>query len=119
MPASAPPLSVTCMSCGSRVAGTSAIAACPTCGGLLDADIDTSQRLTPEDFVPLPGTLEARSGVWRFRKLLPAIPDEAIVSRWEGNNPLYDDPRLAEYAGLTGGRFAVKHEGHNPTASFN
>ena len=70
------------------------------------------------DFVAGRGTVEAQSGVWRFRKLLPPIPAEHIVTRFEGNNPLYRDQRLADYAGLTGGQFAIKHEGHNPTASF-
>ncbi|HYI24950.1 MAG TPA: pyridoxal-phosphate dependent enzyme, partial [Thermomicrobiales bacterium] len=111
-------LTVTCMACGTRHEGNRALATCPACGGLLDADIDLSQPLTPDDFTPSPGTIEARSGVWRFRKLLPAIPGDAIVSRWEGNTPIYRDQRLADYAGLTGGSFSLKHEGHNPTASF-
>jgi len=111
-------LTVTCMSCGAHHSGATAIAACPRCGGLLDADIDVSQRLSGADFVPARGSLAARSGVWRFRQLLPPIPEEHIVSRNEGNNPLYHDQRLADYAGLTSGSFAIKHEGHNPTGSF-
>ncbi len=111
-------LTVTCMACGTRYEGTRSLSTCPNCGGLLDADIDLSQRLTPADFTPAPGSIEAQSGVWRFRQLLPAIPDEAIVTRFEGNTPLYRDQRLADYAGLTGGWFSIKHEGHNPTASF-
>jgi threonine synthase len=111
-------LTVTCMACGARHEGNRALTVCPTCGGLLDADIDVSQRLTPADFAAAPGTIAAQSGVWRFRHLLPAIPEESIVSRFEGNTPLYHDQRLADYAGLTGGWFAIKHEGHNPTASF-
>jgi len=41
-----------------------------------------------------------------------------VVSRAEGNTPLYWDDRLTRYAGLAAGRFGVKHEGHNPTGSF-
>lgn len=111
-------LSVTCMDCGTVHDGGTALTTCPTCGGLLDADIDLTQRLTADDFRPQPGTPGAHSGVWRFVPLLPPIPAESVVTRWEGNNPLYRDQRLADYAGLTGGSFSVKHEGHNPTASF-
>lgn len=111
-------LTVTCMSCGTVHRGDTALAACPACGGLLDADIDLTQRLTPADFVAERGTLEAKSGVWRFRQLLPPIPVDRIVTRHEGNNPLYWDDRLAGYAGLDAGQFAIKHEGHNPTGSF-
>lgn len=115
---SAAPLTVTCMACGRTHDGTSALTTCPACGGLLDADIRLDQRLTPEAFAAPPGAIEAQSGVWRYRPLLPAIAPEHIVSRVEGNTPLYWDDRLATYAGLTGGRFGVKHEGHNPTGSF-
>jgi threonine synthase len=111
-------LTVTCMDCGTIQPGDRALTICPRCGGLLDADIDLTQRLTPADFVPRRGSIEAQSGVWRFRQLLPPIPVESIVSRWEGNNPLYRDQRLADYAGLVSGQFAIKHEGHNPTSSF-
>ncbi len=107
-----------CMSCATEHDGNQALTLCPACDGLLDAVIDTDRTLTPDDFTPIPGTLGATSGVWRYRPLLPAIPDDAIVSRWEGNTPLYQDHRLGDYAGLTGGSIALKHEGHNPTGSF-
>ncbi len=106
------------MDCGATHAGDVVLTTCPACGGLLDANIDLDQRLSPEDFRPERGSLAARSGVWKFSKLLPPIPAESIVSRWEGNNPLYTDQRLADYAGLGDGQFSIKHEGHNPTASF-
>lgn len=107
-----------CMSCATEHDGNQALTLCPACDGLLDAVIDTDRTLTPDDFTPIPGTLGATSGVWRYRPLLPAIPDDAIVSRWEGNTPLYQDHRLGDYAGLTGGSIELKHEGHNPTGSF-
>lgn len=112
------PLTVTCMDCAHQHSANRAILTCPDCGGLLDADIDLTQHLAPADFQPERGTLEERSGVWRFRQLLPPLPAEAIVSRQEGNNPLYQDQRLSDYAGLTGGQFGIQHEGHNPTGSF-
>ncbi len=111
-------LNVTCMACGRTIDGHQALTTCPNCGGLLDADIDTGQQLAPAVFDAPKGSTEALSGVWRYRALLPSIAGEHIVSRQEGNTPLYWDDRLAQYAGLTGGRFGVKHEGHNPTGSF-
>ena len=115
---SLPGLSVTCMRCGTTFPGDRPLTVCPKCGGLLDADIELGQKLTPDAFAARVGTPEAFSGVWRFAALLPPIPREHIVSRGEGNTPLYWDDRLADFAGLTGGRFGIKHEGHNPTGSF-
>lgn len=113
-----PALSVTCMACGRSFDGNQAVVMCPACGGLLDADIDVSQQLTPASFDAPRGSVDALSGVWRFRPLLPAIAPEHLVTRYEGNTPLYWHDRLNDYAGLTGGRFGAKHEGHNPTGSF-
>ena len=112
-------LTVTCMACGTRHEGNRALTTCPACGGLLDADIDLSQRLTPDDFTAVarnhrgPGQASGVSASC----CRPSLSD-AIVTRCEGNTPLYRDQRLADYAGLTGGSFRIKHEGHNPTASF-
>lgn len=113
-----PDLPVRCMDCGADFSGYDVDTICPTCSGLLDAVIDMSQTLTPEDFASEPGQLSHTSGVWRYRQLLPPIPDCAIVSRWEGNTPLYNDDRLAAYAGVDHGSVHIKHEGHNPTGSF-
>ncbi|CAA9577817.1 MAG: Threonine synthase [uncultured Thermomicrobiales bacterium] len=111
-------IEVRCMACGAVSPGDRPLTACPVCGGLLDVVVPIAGPIDPAVFGRgLPGPL-ARSGVWRFRPLLPAIPDEAIVSRWEGNTPLYRDDRLAAWAGLDAGAVRVKHEGHNPTASF-
>lgn len=111
-------LSVTCMSCGQTFAGDKALTSCPACGGLLDANIDLNQRLTPDSFAAPKGSVEALSGVWRYRALLPAFSEDDIVSRFEGNNPLYWSEQITGYAGLNQGRFGVQHEGHNPTGSF-
>ncbi|MEA2528801.1 MAG: threonine synthase [Thermomicrobiales bacterium] len=107
---------VRCMECGRTVSADQSVSQCETCGGLLDVELTFPQPLGPRDLgVTLP--LSSRqSGVWRYRRLLPALPDEAIVSRAEGNTPIYWDQRLARYAGLE--RVGFKHEGQNPTASF-
>lgn len=56
-----------------------------------------------------------RSGVWRYRELMPSFPDDAIVSKPEGNTNLYHDARLDDVAGT---EVWLKHEGENPTGSF-
>lgn len=57
------------------------------------------------------------SGVWRYKELVhPALPDDAIVSRPEGNTPLLHAPAVTRYAGVD--RLRLKHEGMNPTGSF-
>ncbi|MGC2621076.1 MAG: threonine synthase [Acidobacteriaceae bacterium] len=64
-------------------------------------------------------SLEAadRSGVWRFREVLPILRStESAVTLGEGNTPLYELPRAAERLGLS--RLKAKHQGMNPTGSF-
>jgi len=57
-----------------------------------------------------------RSGVWRFREVLPFDDAAPIVTLGEGNTPLYDAPRCAEYSSV--GALRLKHQGCNPTGSF-
>ena len=95
---------------------------CPKCGGLLEAALSDE----PVDAATLKKTWRERrmnntkldqSGVWRYRELLPF--DDAldfVVSLREGNTPLLDAPRAAEYGGLD--RLTFKHQGFNPTGSF-
>jgi len=96
---------------------------CQSCGGLLDVIYDFNlpsgagemksiflERKTAQ-------TDLERSGVWRFRELLPFVRDTSrVVTLAEGNTPLYTSARSADYAGLDGLRF--KHQGMNPTGSF-
>ena len=58
-----------------------------------------------------------RSGVWRFRELLPAPQsDEHVITLREGNTPLYELRRSARSTGIS--RLYAKHQGMNPTGSF-
>ncbi len=109
-----------CSECG-RTAANDAMF-CAACGGLLAFST----------FAPAPGAaapdrdrlaarrastdLRDRSGVWRYRELLPEIPFDQIVTLGEGDVPLYDGPGGAAYAGVD--RLAYLHLGMNPTASF-
>jgi threonine synthase len=96
---------------------------CPSCGGLLDVEYDFKLPLSAGEMKTVfreRKTVETdleRSGVWRFRELLPFVSDLAdVVTLAEGNTPLYTAPRSAGYSGLDALRF--KHQGMNPTGSF-
>jgi threonine synthase len=96
---------------------------CPSCGGLLDVAYDFHLPYSVEEMVALfqeRKTIEAdldRSGVWRFRELLPFSADlSQVVTLVEGNTPIYTAPCSAQYAETLSLRF--KHQGMNPTGSF-
>lgn len=61
-----------------------------------------------------------RSGVWRFRELLPSIAasklEDHVITLQEGNTPIYHLPRSARSTGVA--NLYAKHQGMNPTASF-
>lgn len=95
--------------------------ACADCGELLAFELDAAAldgerlreavraRRASDD--PLD-----RSGVWRWRELLPPVPREAVTTLREGDVPLHAAPRSAAYAGAK--HVAALHLGANPTASF-
>lgn len=109
-------LSVRCMACGTMFTADASVSTCRECGALLDAVITPAAHLTRESISTGASRHLQKSGVWRYRHLLPDIPDAAVISRGEGNTPIYTDERVAKYAGVTS--FGLKHEGQNPTASF-
>ena len=94
--------------------------ACPECGDLLEVVIDPPSA-SPDalkrtwfrrrcSYDPLDA-----SGVWRFREFLPSGYAD-VVSMGEGNSPLLEGRRTAQWAGVSNLRF--KHLGWNPTACF-
>jgi threonine synthase len=108
--------------CQKKIASNSKAYVCPDCHGLLDVTYDFyvdapeklkhtfQQRRLSNDPLDL-------SGVWRYRELLPFCPDlSKVVTIQEGNTPIYEAPRCAEYAGLK--KLYLKHQGLNPTGSF-
>lgn len=111
-----------CISCESEFGCDERIYVCSRCGDLLE--LERSEPL-PQNVAELrslwlerrkSGAARDRSGVWRFREFLPFAADEEIVSLGEGNTPLYDAPRSADYCGLAS--LKLKHQGNNPTGSF-
>jgi threonine synthase len=95
---------------------------CSRCGGLLDVERAEEVVFDPASLRELWRERRAsaddgdRSGVWRFREFLPFDEDVKIVSLGEGNTPLYDAPRSADYCRLA--QLKLKHQGCNPTGSF-
>ena len=95
---------------------------CRNCGGLLDVeksfqDLGNASALKGLWRARLASLdTKDRSGVWRYRELLPFADDAVIVSLAEGNTPLYDAPRAASYCALPA--LKLKHQGCNPTGSF-
>jgi threonine synthase len=95
---------------------------CSQCGGLLDVELSEEQIGDTKSLRSLwrerqrSFDVPDRSGVWRFRELLPFGDIPLIVSLGEGNTPLYEGPRSASYCGLDA--LQLKHQGCNPTGSF-
>jgi threonine synthase len=108
--------------CGRKQDPRGNVHLCAYCGGLLEVkyefepfDVEAmrsawlQRRLSSEPI--------DRSGVWRFRELLPFVkPDDRVISLSEGSTPLIATPRAGEWAGPV--RLTVKHQGANPTGSF-
>lgn len=111
-----------CINCESEFGLDERLYVCSSCGDLLDIerrgpderDVDSLRALWLER--KKSGDARDRSGVWRFREFLPFAESVAVVSLGEGNTPLYDAPRSADYCGLT--TLKLKHQGNNPTGSF-
>ena len=117
-----------CIACGATPDSVGQNFRCAACGDLLEFffpgwPLDSPvfepaalkalwlQRRTSRDALD-------QSGVWRFRELLPHIPnlEEHAITLREGNTPLYRLPRCARAAGVE--NLHAKHQGMNPTASF-
>lgn len=107
--------------CGGAYALTDRVYVCPRCGGPLEIETGAGGVADAAALREKWGARAAsagpkdRSGVWRYRELLPFDPADA-VTLFEGNTPLYDAPRCAEYCGIRSLR--LKHQGCNPTGSF-
>ncbi|GAB1810409.1 threonine synthase [Priestia megaterium] len=65
-----------------------------------------SERMTPY-----------ASGVWRYKELIfPELPEECIVTKYEGNTGLYTHQLIQDYIGLR--QIYVKAQSENPSGSF-
>jgi len=97
---------------------------CDACGALLDVAYDWSS-------LPVPDSLKffeakwsrrheplCRSGVWRFRELLPFAPPDKVVTIGEGQTLLHSSDGVGRYVGLQPGNLYLQYEGMNPSGSF-
>ena len=109
--------------CAERYRINERLYTCSRCGDLLDVQYSFNLAGTPaqtknifKERRSINDELE-RSGVWRFRELLPFVRDfSKVVTLSEGNTPIYRASRSAEYCGLR--ELRLKHQGMNPTGSF-
>jgi threonine synthase len=96
--------------------------ACAYCGGLLEVrydfdTIDAEELRHAWHQRRLSGDPIDRSGVWRFRELIPFLdPGARIISLSEGSTPLVGTRRAGWWAGPV--HLTIKHQGNNPTGSF-
>jgi threonine synthase len=106
--------------CGARFALDERLYVCPRCGGLLDIEqekiADAARLRAMWDARLASWEARDRSGVWRYRELLPFAANAPVVTLNEGNTPLYEAPGAARYCGLLA--LKLKHQGCNPTGSF-
>jgi len=95
---------------------------CAFCGGLLEVryefdTIDADELRHAWHQRRLSGEPIDRSGVWRFRELIPFLdPGARIISLSEGSTPLVGTRRAGWWAGPV--HLTIKHQGNNPTGSF-
>ncbi len=109
-------------SCGRRQDAKKEGFVCASCGALLEVKYEFD-RLDPEVMRRawhqrrLSGEPIDRSGVWRFRELIPFVePGDRIISLSEGSTPLVGTRRAGWWAGPV--HLTIKHQGNNPTGSF-
>jgi threonine synthase len=97
---------------------------CPKCGALMDVAYDWDRLQPPRSLRELEAEWTQRtnplsfSGVWRFRRLLPFAPPQAIMTIGEGQTILQQADQVAAYVGLRPGRLYLQYEGMNPSGSF-
>jgi threonine synthase len=108
--------------CGAEYAIDEQIYVCRKCGGPLEIDCrvealpDLKSLRLRWDSRATSHEPRDRSGVWRYREVLPFDERAPLVTLFEGNTPIYDAPKCARYAGLSS--LTLKHQGCNPTGSF-
>jgi len=120
-----------CFGCGTRVPRGEAKPdfRCAQCGDLFEVEYPGWSQRGGNDR-PNAGALKwlwrerrcssealDRSGVWRFREMLPILNSFGnAVTLLEGNTPLYHLPRISKALGID--QLFAKHQGMNPTGSF-
>ncbi|MGQ9618903.1 MAG: threonine synthase, partial [Candidatus Aminicenantia bacterium] len=101
-----------CSYCGKTYNFDKVYNLCPHCSKPLLAryDLKKLRGFKPEQ------VFEPVRSMWRYKKLMPVLKDENIISLGEGMTPLLPAKRLGELLGLT--NLYIKDESFNPTGSF-
>lgn len=108
--------------CGGIFGLNERVYVCPKCSGPLEIECKPPEGVLVSalrarwDARAVSQEPQDRSGVWRYRELLPFDEGVRCVTLFEGNTPLYEAPRCAQYARIDSLR--LKHQGCNPTGSF-
>lgn len=114
-------MKLVCIECGKSISYDNFSYHCE-CGGLFDIVQDfhnhdaeqlkrlfnerLSERMTPYT-----------SGVWRYKELIfPELPEECIVTKYEGNTGLYTHQLIQDYIGMR--KIYLKAQSENPSGSF-
>ncbi len=114
--------------CRATFGVTEVVFACSKCGSLLDIEYDWDRLAVPQSlefFEHRWGTKGLRaegrldfSGVWRFRELMPFVPNESVVTIGEGRTILEENNRVAQEIGMQTHKLFLQYEGLNPSGSF-
>lgn len=113
-----------CIACGALAQDAGQNFRCRECGDLLEVKYPGWQSgLNPGELKQLWRERRTslspadQSGVWRFRELLPGLPNsQSLITLREGNTPVYELASCARIAGVN--ELLAKHQGMNPTGSF-
>jgi len=99
---------LTCIECGATYPPAYRLE-CDKCRGLLELtyDLEALRRRGPEVF--------QGHGLWRYAPVLPIARPEHRVTLGEGQTPLLECPRLAQFLGVK--RLLIKFDGTNPTGT--
>lgn len=108
--------SLKCLICGAEYRPDEVDYICPHHGedGILDVQYDYD--LIKTRISPLSLAQDRNNTIWRYRPLLPILPDSLVPPLTIGWTPLYRADRLATGLGLK--HVWVKDDGRNPSASF-
>ncbi|MGQ9514605.1 MAG: threonine synthase [Thermoproteota archaeon] len=99
---------IRCTECGDEMPPDLRIPICNRCGGILTIQMDLSR---------IGGKWRTnRTGVWRYRALLPIAKGTTPITLGEGGTPIITCQRLKERFEVK--NLYVKFEGTNPTGSF-
>src|SRR5205807_6577113 len=104
---------IECTGCGQAHDPNRVATVCGRCGQMLAVRYDLGQVAV---HITRDRLRDRAPGMYRFRELLPLLPDEDPVTLGEGGTPLLPLPRLAAHFGVR--RLWAKDEGQNPTGSF-